>query len=528
MLENIVFLMVGYGLGAISIWLIARLKLKTVIDRIKHESLVELTRKDEQLTTLQNQNEQLQRSFEVSGHELATAKNSINELQQKNAKLEERTIRIPELQQQLQQISHEAQTKTHQQEVSLGNLREKLGATESGLNSQTVVIEKLEQKIADLTDMNLQYNLIQQKSAAMIAQLETQLKAERGQFDEKLNLLQQAEDQLSNRFKTLAHEILDDKSKKFTEQNKLNLDQLLEPLKVKITEFQGRINEVYFQETKERSSLAEQVKQLMLLNQQLSNDAHNLTSALKGQSKVQGNWGELILERVLEASGLRKGQEYHIQMSHLREDGSRGQPDVVIQLPEERNLVIDAKVSLTAYEAHANCQSDTERSNNLKRHLESINGHIKGLSAKNYQQLYQVKSLDFVLMFIPVEPAFMLAISEDSDLWLNAWKKNVLLVSPSTLLFVVRTVAHLWRQEQQSQNAQHIASRGAELYDKLFGFVTDLEKLGTHLDQAARSYDNAHKKLTSGKGNLLRQAEMLKDLGVKPTKQLPAHLIETD
>lgn len=391
-----------------------------------------------------------------------------------------------------------------------------------------MLIEKFEQKIGDLTDINAQNNLTQQKSAALIAQLETQLKAERCQFDEKLNLLQRAEEQLSNRFKTLAHEILDDKSKKFTEQNKLNLDQLLEPLKVKITEFQGRINEVYFQETKERSSLAEQVKQLMLLNQQLSSDAHNLTSALKGQSKVQGNWGELILERVLEASGLRKGQEYHIQMSHLREDGSRGQPDVVIQLPEDRNLVIDAKVSLTAYEAHANCQSDTERSSNLKRHLDSINGHIKGLSAKNYQQLYQVKSLDFVLMFIPVEPAFMLAISEDSELWLNAWKKNVLLVSPSTLLFVVRTVAHLWRQEQQSQNAQHIANRGAELYDKLVGFVADLEKLGTNLDQASKTYENAHKKLTSGRGNLVRQAEMLKELGVKPTKQLPTHLIEIE
>lgn len=359
-----------------------------------------------------------------------------------------------------------------------------------------------------------------------VAELNSMLESERTQSAEKLLLLQNAEEQLSNRFKTIASEILEDKSRRFTEQNQANLNQLLEPLKTKITEFQGKVQEVYVQEGKDRSALAEQVRQLVALNNQLSKDAHNLTSALKGQTKAQGNWGELILERVLEASGLRKGHEYDVQESHTRADGTRVQPDVVIHLPEDRHLIIDAKVSLTAYEEHVNAETEHRRDAALRRHIDSVRAHIKELSEKNYQQLYGLQSLDFVLMFIPVEPAFMLAIAHDSDLWHDAWKKNVLLVSPSTLLFVVRTVAHLWRQEQQNRNAQEIASRGAELYDKLAGFVDDLESLGTKLKQAQAAYEGAYNKFAGGRGNVIRQAEMLKELGVKPTKQLPQKLVE--
>ena len=260
-------------------------------------------------------------------------------------------------------------------------------------------------------------------------------------------------------------------------------------------EFQGKVEEVYVQEGKDRTALAEQVKNLMTLNQQLSQDAHNLTSALKGQSKTRGNWGEMILERVLEASGLRKGFEYDMQESHSRDDGTRAQPDVVIHLPENRHLVADAKVSLNAYEAYANADTEVEREAAIKRHIESVRGHIRGLSEKNYQAIYGIQSLDFVLMFIPIEPAFMIAISHGSDLWQEAYKKNVLLVSPTTLLFVVRTVANLWRQEQQNRNAQDIANRGAELYDKLVGFVEDLDKLGDRLNQAKDTYDKAYGKL---------------------------------
>jgi DNA recombination protein RmuC len=387
-------------------------------------------------------------------------------------------------------------------------------------------VKRLTSEKENLAALRDQLTAEQQRLSTKVAELSTTLESERSRTAENLQLLKNAEEQLSNRFKSLASEILEDKSRRFTEQNQANLNQLLEPLKVKITEFQGKVQEVYVQEGKDRSALAEQVKQLMALNSQLSKDAHNLTSALKGQAKTQGNWGEFILERVLETSGLRKGHEYDVQESHTREDGSRAQPDVVVHMPEDRHLIVDAKVSLKAYEEYANAETDHQRDSSIKRHLDSVRGHIKDLSGKNYQQLYGLKSLDFVLMFIPVEPAFMLAIAHDSDLWQDAWKKNVLLVSPSTLLFVLRTVAHLWRQEQQNRNAQEIANRGAELYDKLVGFVEDLDSLGTKLQQAQKAYDGAYNKLTGGRGNVIRQAEKLKDLGVKPTKQLPQNLMD--
>ena len=401
-------------------------------------------------------------------------------------------------------------------QVEIARLNERLIA------SQEDVI-RLTQEKENLAELRDQLTAEQQRLSNQVAELTAILNAERKQAEGNLTILNNAKDQ----FKVLANEILDDKSKRFTELNQTNLDNLLKPLGAKITEFQGKVQEVYVQEGKDRSALAEQVKQLMTLNNQLSKDAHNLTSALKGQAKVQGNWGEQILERVLEASGLRKGHEYDVQASHTREDGSRAQPDVVVHLPEDRHLIVDAKVSLKAYEEHANAETDHQRDAAMKRHLDSVRGHINELSGKNYQQLHGLKSPDFVLMFIPIEPAFMLAIAHDSDLWLDAWKKNVMLVSPSTLLFVLRTVAHLWRQEQQNRNAQEIANRGAELYDKLVGFVKDLDSLGAKLKQAQDTYQDAYGKFTRGRGNVIRQAEMLKELGVKPAKQLPQELIDS-
>ena len=361
---------------------------------------------------------------------------------------------------------------------------------------------------------------------AQVAALNTQLVQERSQSTEKLALLQNARDELSSQFKNLANDILEEKSKRFSEQNQQSLGQLLEPLKTRLQEFQGKVEQVYVQEGKDRSALAEQVRQLMELNKTVSQEANNLTKALKGSNKTQGNWGELILERVLETAGLRKGEEFDVQESHTTSDGKRLQPDVVLHLPEDRHLVIDAKATLVAYEDYANAEDDKHREAALKRHLDAVRAHSKGLSDKNYQDLYGLKSLDFVLMFIPIEPAFMLAVTHDRELFMDAWNKNVLLVSPSTLLFVVRTVASLWRQEAQNRNAQDIAKRGAELYDKLAGFVEDMESLGTRLSQAQKDYDGAINKLSTGKGNVIRQAEMLKKLGVKPNKPLPSPMVE--
>lgn len=478
-------LFVGLLVGAVAIWLVLRARISSAEMQAKGESQVEIARINERLAASQEDSKRLVIEHDNLQKQATLWRDQLDESRDERAQLVERSVRQAE---QLASLQKEKE--------SLAALRDQLIAERQRLSNQ-------------------------------VAELATALESERSQSAEKIELLKNAEEQLSNRFKTLASEILEDKTKRFTEQNKTNLDQLLEPLKVKITEFQGKVQEVYVQEGKDRSALAEQVKQLMALNNQLSKDAHNLTSALKGQAKAQGNWGELILERVLEASGLRKGHEYDVQESHTRADGSRAQPDVVVHLPEDRHLIVDAKVSLTAYEEHANAETDHQRDTAMKRHLDSVRAHIKELSEKNYQQLYGLQSLDFVLMFIPVEPAFMLAISHDSDLWQSAWKKNVLLVSPSTLLFVVRTVAHLWRQEQQNRNAQDIANRGAELYDKLAGFVEDLDTLGNRLQQAQKAYDGAYNKFTGGRGNVIRQAEMLKELGVKPTKQFPQNLIDS-
>jgi DNA recombination protein RmuC len=386
-----------------------------------------------------------------------------------------------------------------------------------------------EQQVSRIPELEAQLKQARDRLAALTeehAALRTLSDGERRHAQEKLQLLIEAKEELSNQFKSLATDILEEKSKRFAEQNQVSIGQLLEPLKVQINEFKGKVEEVYVNEGKDRSALSEQVKQLVALNQTLSEDAKNLTMALKGQAKTQGNWGELILERVLEASGLRRGYEYKIQDSQVREDGSRAQPDVIIELPEGRKLVVDAKVSLVAYERYVADDSEEGRANALRQHLDSVRSHIKGLSGKKYEQLYGIASLDFVLAFIPIEPAFMLAVTSDSELFMDAWNRNVLLVSPSTLLFVVRTVAHLWRQEAQSRNAQDIAKRGAELYDKLHGFVADLEKVGDSLGRAKDAYDLARNKLVTGRGNVIRQAEMLKSMGVKPSKSLPGPLVE--
>lgn len=458
-------------------------------------------------------------------HKLTLTSTSLQEAHERKAALEGQASRIPELERKIAETEELLFSANGQ----LTELRESSGRQNGKLSAEL----EAEKQAAAL----VRGELVDAKSARAAAESEvtrltdelteirTRTEAERQNAEEKLNLLLQAKEALSNQFKTLATEILEEKSKRFAEQNQTSLGLLLEPLKTRLTEFQGKVEEVYVQEGKDRSALSAQVRQLVELNQALSQDAKNLTLALKGSTKTQGNWGELILERVLEASGLRKGDEYHVQDNRVREDGSRAQPDVVINLPEERKLVVDSKVSLLAYERYASAETDEERLIALRQHIDSIRNHIKSLSDKQYQALYG-KSLDFVLAFVPIEPAFMLAVTNDNELFMDAWRRNVLLVSPSTLLFVVRTVAHLWRQEAQSRNAQDIARRGAELYDKLCGFVEDLQLVGNRLGQARKAYDSAHSKLAIGRGNVIRQAEMLRDMGVKPSKALPRSLVD--
>lgn len=364
------------------------------------------------------------------------------------------------------------------------------------------------------------------EARAQERELAKQLELEGRQAQEKLQVLLQAREDMSNQFKALANELLEEKSKRFTEQNQVNLNQLLGPLGERIRAFQAKVEEVYVNETRDRSALGEQVRLLTQLNNTLSQDTQNLTLALKGDRKAQGNFGEIILDDVLEKAGLLRDQHYVRQGGVA--DGQQGTsiPDVVIKLPGERFLVIDSKMTLPDYRAFAEAENDADRAAALKRHLTSIRAHIKGLSEKQYQALYDLKSLDFVVMFVPLEPAFTVAVTHDSELFQHAWEKNVLLVCPSTLLFVVRTVANLWRQEDLSRNAKDISSQGAKLYEKLVGFVADLDDVGKRLEQAQQGFSDARRKLREGPGNLIGQAEKLRKLGIKPAKSLPPAWVE--
>ncbi len=341
-------------------------------------------------------------------------------------------------------------------------------------------------------------------------------------FQEQKADLEKMEEKFRNEFKNLANEILEEKSKKFTEQNRENLDSLLKPLGEKITEFQKRVEETHKEDIKGRSALGQHLSMLQELNQKMSEEAKNLTKALKGDNKQQGNWGEVILQRILEKSGLVKGREYEVQESTTTSDGRRLQPDVVVQLPDEKKLVIDSKVTLTAYEAYTSSDDPDQQQKMLKQHISSLRAHVKGLSNKSYEQIHGFQSPDFVLMFIPIEPAFGLAMQHSPDLYNEAFDKNIIIVSPTTLLATLATIENVWKQEYQNRHAMEIAERGGLLYDKFVGFVEDMQDIGNRIDQTQNSYQNAMGKLSEGRGNLVRQTEMLRELGAKASKKLPA------
>ena len=509
------------GGAVVWVWLKGQMALSEASGRAASD--IERAKLTEQLNAARQEVAQVSQRASAAESSANEFRTSLEAVKAERAQLEERAARIPELESNLKAAKSNIDSLTQQN----AELREQGGKLTADIAARQRQITELEEAKIRLTGEcnTLNRELTGQK--AMVAGLTQDLAAERNKAQEKLALLEQAKQTLSDQFKALAGEILDEKSRKFTEQNQANLGQLLNPLKQQLTDFKSKVEEVYVNEGKDRSALTEQVKQLMTLNQTLSQDANNLTLALKGDRKGQGNWGEIILDDVLEKAGLLRGQHYDRQESVKAEDGQTHViPDVVIKLPGERHLVVDSKFTLPDYRAHASADSDGERDAALKRHLTAIRKHIKGLSEKNYQSLYGLQSLDFVVMFIPLEPAFMLAVTNDREMFQQAWERNVLLVSPSTLLFVVRTVAYLWRQEGLSRNAKDISARGAELYDRLRGFVEELNKVGNAIECARSSFDEAKKKLTSGKGNVIRQAEMLKDLGVKPSKALPAAWVE--
>lgn len=351
------------------------------------------------------------------------------------------------------------------------------------------------------------------------------LNKEKEVAQEKMALLIEARNTLSEQFKNLANDIFDEKTQKFNEQNRQSLNTLLNPLNEKIQNFGKLVQDTYDKDSKERLTLEQELKRLQELNAQLNHDAMALTKALTGtNNKTQGTWGEMILENVLEHSGLRRGKEYEVQVSDTVEDVDgtcrRCQPDVVIYLPENKQMVIDAKVSLTAYVRYTSTEDEDERNKELLSHISSIRRHIRELSDKRYQDLYKLNTLDFVFMFIPVEPAYLLAIQQDLNVFSEAYENKIVIVGPSTLLATLRTVSNIWRYEEQNKNAVEIAKQGGALYDKFFNFVQTLEKIGRQLGGAQESYSLAMRQLTQGPGNLVNRAEKLRELGLKTTKQL--------
>ncbi|BBN60059.1 DNA recombination protein RmuC [Hydrogenovibrio marinus] len=382
-------------------------------------------------------------------------------------------------------------------------------------NSLSVLQAKLEKMTEDEKDY-----------VSQITRLETQQKSDRASFEEKLALLENAKQALTQEFKLLSTQIFEEKQAQINTQNKEALGAVLNPLQQSLTEFKNKIDQTHKADIEGRATLVEQLKQLKELNQTMSNEAKSLTQALKGDNKLQGNWGEMILEKMLESSGLRLGIEYEREKSLYSDDNKRLRPDVIVNLPDDKHIIIDSKVSLNAYESALNAEDDKTRVEQVKAHLVSLQKHIEALSIKRYDHIESLNAPDFVLMFIPIEGAYLMAIEQNPALFESAFEKNIAVVTPTTLFTTLKTIEQLWRYERRSENTSSLIKKAADVYDKFVGFVESFEKVGSQLESALSSYDQAKKRMVSGKGNLINQAQMLKDLAGKTKKDLPKHLVD--
>jgi DNA recombination protein RmuC len=400
----------------------------------------------------------------------------------------------------------------------------------SGLEAR---INGLLEQIEQLKNQVLQYTLDKENLQKEKESLAIHLAKKENDFDnllerskEQKQEVEQLQEKFTKEFENLANKILEEKTVKFTEQNKENLKNILSPLQDRIQLFEKKVEDTHKESIDYHAALRQQILGLREMNEQMSKETLNLTKALKGDSKMQGNWGELVLERVLEKSGLEKDREYFVQQSHTTEDGSRVFPDVIINLPDGKKMIIDSKVTLTAYERYTNEEDETLKNQHLKEHVVSINRHVEQLGNKNYQDLYQMESPDFVLLFIPIESAFAIALNVDTTLYNKAFEKNIVIVTPSTLLATLRTIDSMWANQKQQENALEIARQAGALYDKFEGFVGDLIKIGKKMDEAKIEYGAAMNKLTEGKGNLITSVEKLKKMGAKAKKSLPESVLK--
>ena len=406
------------------------------------------------------------------------------------------------------------------------NAKSEQAALEEKNNGLSFQIEELK---SQLTISNSEKETIRTEKEA----INIQLSKKENDFEnlwernkEQKEEVEKLQEKFTKEFENLANKILEEKSSKFTEQNKENMKNILSPLQEKIQLFEKKVDDTHKESIDYHAALRQQIIGLTDMNAQMSKETLNLTKALKGDSKMQGNWGELVLERVLEKSGLEKDREYYVQQSHTAVDGNRVFPDVVINLPDGKKMIVDSKVSLTAYEKYINEEDDSLKNGYLKEHVSSIKRHVEQLGDKNYQDLYEIESPDFVLLFIPIEPAFAMALNEDTTLYNKAFEKNIVIVTPSTLLATLRTIDSMWANQKQQENAMEIARQAGALYDKFQGFVEDLIKIGKKIDESKIEYGAAMNKLVEGKGNLIISVEKLKKMGAKAKKALPESILK--
>lgn len=442
-----------------------------------------------------------------------------------------------------QQILHEAGLQEARLSSELAQVRERLSQEQSAhaslqqrLHAEQQRLGELQQLLAAAQERNRQLESVPAQLAGREAELsrlradysalEAGVAQERHNFSQQLKLLQEAREELKREFENLANRIFENKHQQFSSNSKTLLETTLDPIRTQLGEFRRKVEEVYEKENVGRSLLAQQVVELQKQANKLGEDAVNLAQALKGNTKTQGNWGEVVLERLLEQSGLQKGREYETQKSFISEDGRRQMPDVIIRLPENKDIIIDSKVSLVDYERYCNSDDESERQQYLTAHLQSLRTHIRQLSIKDYEKLDGVRALDFVFIFIPIEAAFLLALQKEPGLYREAYDRHIILVSPTTLLATLRTVENIWRYENQNKNAEVIAEKAGALHDQFVLLLNSLDGIGAQLDKARDSYDKARKQLHSGRGNLVRRVEELRKLGAKTKKTIARELVE--
>ncbi len=416
----------------------------------------------------------------------------------------------------------------------IANKNEKIGELKQNISSLEAYLKEKNNQLQELKDSYKQalkdikeLQHINNENHSLIATLNTTIKEQKKNIEEKLALLDENRDKLTKEFHYIANKVLENNSKKFSEQSSQSVKEIITPVKLQIEEFKKRVDDIYDKETKERNTLLNEIKMLKELNEKMSQDALNLTNALKGEVKQQGAWGEMILERVLESSGLREGYEFEREVSLRAQEGKRFRPDVIVKLPGDRQIIIDAKTSLTNYERYISSDDEDIKKRELKLHINSIKEHIKELSKKDYERLDGINSLDFIFMFIPIEGALLLALKNDPTLYDRAFREHIVLVSPTTLLVALRAVENSWRYEKQAQNIKEVTIKAEKIYTKFVGFLKDFENVGRSIEKSKESYNEAFKKLSIGRGNIIRQLEQFKNSAkISPKNIIPKELVE--